>query len=472
MKKVALYIRVSTREQTEGYSIDAQKDKLVAYAKSRDYIIHNIYIDGGFSGANIDRPALSQLLGDINKFDVVVAYKLDRLSRSQKDTLYLIEDIFLPNNIDFISISESFDTSTPFGKAMVGILSVFAQLEREQIKERMMLGREGRAKEGKYHGGGQAPIGYDYIEGNLVVNEYEAIQVKEVARLYLDGYGANSILNKMNQQGYKHKYGDKWSGTSCVYNILFNPVYLGKVNFNGNVYEGEHEAILSEDISEKIKFAHRLRTSDKDTSKCWKAKYLLTGLLFCKRCGSRYAIQNVHQKRYYNCYSVSKLSKKMIKDPNCTNHRWKYKDLDEYVISRVFSVEFDDNYLDPPKEEVSDNSQEIIKDHIKDIDKRINKLLELYQIGDDIPLDNIGDKLASLQKEKKKLKNSIAKKTNSPTENIIKVEEAKEIVSKLKYAWDYATLDEKREILFSLIRRIEIDGDLVDIQWKFNVANI
>ena len=147
---VALYVRVSTDIQVDGYSIDEQLERLEKYCDAKDWIIYNKYIDPGFTGSNINRPGLTKLLQDIHKgkIDLVLVYKLDRLSRSQKDTLYLIEEEFLPNNVDFISMTENFDTSTPFGKAMIGILSVFAQLERENIKTRLAMGHVGRAKAG------------------------------------------------------------------------------------------------------------------------------------------------------------------------------------------------------------------------------------------------------------------------------------------------------------------------------------
>ena len=149
-KKVAIYVRVSTDIQVDGYSIDEQIERLEKYCQARDWIIYDKYIDPGFSGSNINRPAMLKMITDIrdNKIDLVLVYKLDRLSRSQKDTLYLIEEEFLPNSVDFISMTENFDTSTPFGKAMIGILSVFAQLERENIKTRLAMGHVGRAKAG------------------------------------------------------------------------------------------------------------------------------------------------------------------------------------------------------------------------------------------------------------------------------------------------------------------------------------
>ena len=171
-KRAGLYIRVSTQEQAqEGFSIPAQKEKLTNYCKAKGWLIYDTYVDSGCSAADLDRPGLQKLISDISNLDVVLVYCLDRLSRSQKDTLYLIEEIFLPNNVDFVSINESFDTGTSFGRAMVGILSVFAQLEREQFLERSRMGKRERAKEGLWGGGGGLPTGYTYKNGQLIPDE-------------------------------------------------------------------------------------------------------------------------------------------------------------------------------------------------------------------------------------------------------------------------------------------------------------
>ena len=206
-KYVGLYVRVSLDIQVDGYSIDEQLVRLRKYCEAHGWTIYNEYVDPGFSGANIDRPAMLKLLKDVRekKIDTVLVYKLDRLSRSQKDTLYLIEEEFLPNGVDFVSMSENFDTSTPFGKAMIGILSVFAQLEREQIKERLAMGHIGRAKAGYWRGGSNAPVGYDFIDGRLVINEYEALQVRKIFELFLNGETLNSIAKYMSEN-YTNKY--------------------------------------------------------------------------------------------------------------------------------------------------------------------------------------------------------------------------------------------------------------------------
>ena len=145
-KYIACYIRVSTSEQAlNGQSLAEQEDRLLKYCDALNWQNTKVYKDAGFSGGNLNRPALQELIKDIPHINKVIVYKLDRLSRSQKDTLYLIEDVFIKNNVDFISMCENFDTSSSFGKAMIGILSVFAELERNQIKERMTMGKFARA---------------------------------------------------------------------------------------------------------------------------------------------------------------------------------------------------------------------------------------------------------------------------------------------------------------------------------------
>ena len=187
-KKAAIYIRVSTDAQREeGYSIEAQKEMLTAYCISKGIKNYEYYTDGGFSGSNLDRPELKKLISDVadGKIGCVLVYKLDRLSRSQKDTLYLIEDIFNPKNVDFISLNESMDTSTPLGRLMLGILSAFAQLERENIKERTRMGMKERIKSGLWPGGGRIPFGYDYdSKSGVLVPNRDADTVRKIYELY------------------------------------------------------------------------------------------------------------------------------------------------------------------------------------------------------------------------------------------------------------------------------------------------
>ena len=164
-KKVAIYVRVSSLHQAiEGYSIGQQQDALTKYCEAMNWAIYDVYTDAGFSGGKIDRPAMEKLITDakMGKFDTVLVYKLDRLSRSVQDTLSLVRDIFNENNIGFVSLQENIDTSTAMGNLFLTLLSAIAEFEREHIKERMQMGRYGRAKSGKSMMRNLTSYGYRY----------------------------------------------------------------------------------------------------------------------------------------------------------------------------------------------------------------------------------------------------------------------------------------------------------------------
>ena len=334
-KRAALYIRVSTLEQAqEGYSVGEQKERLIAYCKAKDWLIADIYVDGGYTGSNLNRPGIQKLISETDKFDLVLVYKLDRLSRSQRDTLYLIEEVFRPKDVDFISMQESFDTSTPFGKAMIGLLAVFAQLEREQIKERTWMGRVARAKTGLHHCGGNIPIGYEYEDGKLLVNPYEAEQVKKIYEWYLAGASLKAITDRLQEQGYTNKY-SSYNSWSSVRNILGNETYTGTLHFGDITVEDAHEAIISK---EQFAAAQVLREKrqEKYGNSAFQSKHLLTGMLFCGHCGAAMVgtsgtSQTGTRHYYYTC-----LNKQHRKQ--CTAKNIRRDDLEKLILQKTVTL--------------------------------------------------------------------------------------------------------------------------------------
>lgn len=456
MKKVACYVRVSTENQIENYSIDEQTERLEAYCKAKDYAIYKIYTDGGYSGGNMNRPALNAMLADIEHklFDTIIVYKLDRLSRSQKDTLMLIEDYFLANNIDFVSVSENFDTSTPFGRAMIGILSVFAQLEKDQITERFTMGRIGRSKSGLFHGGGNAPKGYNYINGHLEVNTVEAEQVKEIFALFLSGKSVNAISKIMTK-----KYNDNlWKNAAQITNCIRNSIYIGKVKFKGVEYDGEHQPIISEEdfrrANELLESDDRIKFPAQKTP--FRAGFLLSSLIYCKNCGARYSACH----GYYKCYSRSKSTAKFVKDPSCKNKNWKIDELDALVISEIHKIAIDDAYKKLFKKEEKANDTKSIKTEISKINAQINRLLDLYQISD-IPIDTIKSKITALTDKKDKLNELLSE--NSRTDNYEAFQAA---LNKFEALDDTSGIEERRLLISTLIERITIDEESVNITWR------
>lgn len=455
------YVRVSTDNQLENYSIEEQTARLEAYCAAKGWTLLHTYIDGGYSGGNTERPALQEMLQAIKKnaIDAVVVYKLDRLSRSQKDTLTLIEDELLANGTDFVSINENFDTSTPFGRAMIGILSVFAQLEKDQITERFTMGRIGRSKAGYYHGGSNPPTGYNYEDGFLVVNEYEAIQVQEVFSQFLAGKTINAI-----EKILASRYTTKWSPAK-VRSVLMNSVYIGKVHFRKEEYDGIHQPIIDEGT---FRMAQRLLNSQeredmKTTAQKnpFRAGYPLSGLVFCGRCGARYSANH----GYYKCYSRAKSSRKFITDPNCKNDNWKIDELDTMVCDQINSLLTKQQALDAALKTAEENKtvqidKTALRKRIAEIESQMTKLIDLYQIGA-IPLETITERVNVLSEEKTSLKKKIDAPDAVPAADLFL-----EALEAYKAGFSDGDTDQKRLLISSLVERIVIDGQNVQIHWR------
>lgn len=478
--RVAIYVRVSTQEQAkEGYSIGEQLERLQKYCDAMTWVIHKKYIDPGYSGANTERPALQELIKDVKAglIDKVVVYKLDRLSRSQLDTLYLIEKVFLSNGTDFVSMNENFDTSTPFGRAMIGILAVFAQLEREQIKERMAMGREARVKSGKWKGA-RAPIGYDYDvnTGLLTVNEYEKMQILEAVDLFLNNTPLNKIETIFHEKGYRHKYGE-WN-TRTLKRILGNKIYIGKVSYNGEWYDGLHEGIIPLDVHEKLQKLLKIRRENYERLgiKHQQVTTYLGGMLRCKQCGAKYGKQSGSFKKdggrhlYYGCYSRIRKIRKMVKDLNCKNKIWKAEILEAAIFDEIKKLALDHSYIQELKDHNANTDDElsdkinIINTEIEKIDNQISRFMDLYGLGT-FTIEQVSNKINPLTEQKKRLENELYNLQMDSEE--LTFEETINLVDSFEDIIERGNFDEIRLLLTSLISYIELDDEDIYIHRKF-----
>ncbi len=472
-KRVVLYIRVSSQEQAiEGYSIPAQKERLIAYCKAHDWEIVEMYIDGGYTGANLKRPGMQKLIAEIGNFDMVLVYKLDRLSRSQRDTLYLIEEVFLPNDVDFVSMSERFDTSVPFGRAMIGILSVFAQLEREQIKERTIMGRMERAKNGLFHGGIYFPIGYDYNEGKLVVNEYEATQVRKIYEWYLGGLSPDKISERLRVEGYTNKY-SSWLNTTSVRNVLTSEVYLGTIRFGTVAVENAHEAIVTREQFEQVKTLREKRREQFGDSP-FQSKYLLVGMVFCGRCGSRYFVKhNWGGYKKYTCYARANTSRRMAKADHCDNKNWNLEDLEEVVCTEVEQLFFVPSYFESLVAERDAaikgkprGEDDIIRDRIKEYDVQISHMMDLYQ-SNNMPANVVSARIEKLYNERTALDEQLRNIAPESTEDNFDESLVSKAIADAGALWSFSDMAVRRQILQTIISKIIIDDERVEIKWSF-----
>lgn len=248
MKKACVYTRVSTTEQAnEGYSIEEQERLCKAGIESKGWQYVGTFSDPGVSGRTMNRQGLEEMIHAIKRKEVeaVVIYKLDRLSRKQRDTMTIIEDVFLKNGIDLISLNETLDTSTPWGRAMIGILSSFNQMESENIQARTEMGRKAKATNGGY-AGGKPPIGYKAVDGELVIVPDEAEIVRLVFDMRKNGETLIGIAQELNKMGYRTKKGLEFKH-SAIQTILANEdTYRGHYKYGVQTSDGQHEPILTD----------------------------------------------------------------------------------------------------------------------------------------------------------------------------------------------------------------------------------
>lgn len=425
----ALYLRVSTESQVENYSIQEQRDRLNSYCRAMNWTSVKEYTDPGFSGSTLDRPAMQDLIRDAKAglVERVVIFKLDRLSRSQRDVLALIEDIFLPHNVDIVSMTESLDTATPTGRLMISILSAFAQLERENIKSRMAMGKTARAKAGLFFGGGgHVPTGYDYRGGCLIPNA-EADTVRAIFRDYAAGDGINRLSKRFGKAPAVIRY------------ILQNRIYLGEVLHKGKHYPGQHQAIVDKDLFEAVnaRYAVQSAKSQKNVRR-ERAVHPLSGLLYCADCGTKLKLQYGKKFMYYQRLCDCRRGR-----PGRTIRLDHLEDA-VFAEMRKFKVE----PIRIKSRQPEDHSAEV-----KKIDSQISRLVELYAV-EGIDMDTIQTKI-------KKLSGRKAFLLREPDP----VPDMEKIVDSLAPVLDSGDSDRIRYLVTVLIARIEI-GDTVDIFWN------
>jgi DNA invertase Pin-like site-specific DNA recombinase len=283
--RCAVYTRKSTEEglDQEFNSLDAQREACEAYVASQRaegwLLVPDRYDDGGFSGATLERPALQRLTADIEagRVDIVVVYKIDRLSRSLMDFAKLVE-VFDRNNVTFVSVTQSFNTTSSMGRLTLNILLSFAQFEREVIGERIRDKFAASRRKGMWMGG-FVPLGYDVRNRRLVVNEGEAGTVRMIYSRFAKIGSATVLVRELRSEGVRGKRG-KLVDKGYLYKLLNNRVYIGEAVHKGSAYPGEHQPIIDRALWDR---AHTvLRESPRKRAANTRAQtpFLLKGLVF------------------------------------------------------------------------------------------------------------------------------------------------------------------------------------------------
>lgn len=452
-KIIAIYCRVSTDEQAEfGYSIDEQKRLLEEWCKANDYIIYKCYSDRGISGKNIkDRPALKELLSDAKegKFDMVISWKINRVSRKLEDVLKIV-NLLEKNNITFKSYSEPFETDTPAGRMQFQMMALIGEFERGTIAQNVKMGMIAKAKSGNWCGG--RVLGYDLVPNNspeeekkgknkLEINEKEAEIVRFIFNEYSKGKGYKAITNKMNKLGYKTKKGNNFS-VGSIRDILTNPVYIGEIRYNvrqnwsekrrRNInpnpirVKGKHEAIIDRELWDKVQLI--LESKKGKPSRIYDGEYPLTGILRCPKCGAGMVISRTTntladgtKKRiaYYCCGNWKNKGTSV-----CNSNTIRVDKANEYVFKKIEELVSNEAMIKAVVKNINKERKDKVKPakrllgdidkELEKLDKRKRKIFEAYE--DDILTkeefqtrkDELNEKIRILEEEKKPLLNTIS----------------------------------------------------------------
>ena len=420
---------------------------MLSYAKSKDYTEFEYYIDGGYSGKNLNRPAIQKLIEDCknHKIDAVFVFKLDRISRSQRDTLYLIEEVFNKYNVSFISMRENFDTSIPFGKAMIGVLSVFAQLERETILERTRIGLKKRAEAGLWRGGGKIPFPYRYDRntGTLVPIPEQVELLHKMISLYISGKSFNAIGDIVGMD------------ESLVETRILSITNTGKVPYKDEVYDGKHEAVVSDELYEEILRVNKVRSHEK-----YERHYLLSGKVYCGHCGAKYRYQKWGKRLIMYCYSQQKSKPRYIKDPNCNNKRWDTFEVEDAVLEELFKMSLDLDLFQKTFNIATVNVKNEYRARFEEITKQINNLLN--NIASGIAVEETNKKINELEKEKETIEEKLIESEQKEKDNKVSLN----MIKNIKATWFDMDFDEQRRIIEHLIDKVIVNDNEINIYYN------
>ncbi len=420
---------------------------MISYAKSKDYTEFEYYIDGGYSGKDLNRPAIKKLIEDCknHKIDAVFVFKLDRISRSQRDTLYLIEEVFNKYDVSFISMRENFDTSSPFGKAMIGVLSVFAQLERETILERTRIGLKKRAESGLWRGGGKIPFPYRYDRntGTLVPIPEQVELLHKMISLYISGKSFNAIGKIVGMD------------ESMVETRILSITNTGKVPYKDEIFDGQHEAVVSDELYEEILRVNKVRSREP-----YERHYLLSGKVYCGYCGAKYRYQKWGKRLIMYCYSQQKSKPKYIKDPNCKNKRWDTFEVEDAVLEELFKMSLDIDLFKKTFNIATVNVKNELKTRLEEIKKQINNLLNFIASG--IAVEETNKKITELEKEKMIIEEKLISSDQKEKDNKVSLN----MITSLKTTWFDMDFDEQRRIIEHLIDKVVVKDNEISIYYN------
>lgn len=469
MPKVAFYTRISTDEDHQKYSLDAQKDRLEAFCKSQygdDWTMFKVYRDME-SGTHMNRPGLEEMLFDASQraFNVLLVFRVDRLSRKVRELAMMVDEL-TKLGVTLKSITEPFDTANAAGKMMLQMLGVFAEFEHATIVERTRVGMEKKAKGGNWVGG-VIPYGYRFDpEKRLLVDTQEAVIVKKMFKMYVFGReGTQTISNKLNDAGDRKRSGKKWDKRMII-QMLRNPLYIGKLRWREAVYEGNHEGIISPELFEMAQQIIRER-SEELSGRNWHNgdERLLAGTIRCGRCQAHMVGVSTHKKNrkfpYYLC-------NKRWSTHDCTQDYVRADLLEAAILQDVKAMFRDEQFMARVWEEANrrlgaekpDVEKEIAKvdAQMAEAHARVDRYFHAFETGAMKPevcgekVKDLNSRLAELEIEKRDLE-SRRERLNLPA---LDRETLAALIDDFERVMAEGTNPQKRHLLQRLVKKVVV----------------
>jgi site-specific DNA recombinase len=470
--RCAIYTRKSTEEglQQEFNSLDAQRESGEAYIAAQKHegwtCLPDRYDDGGFSGGNMERPALQRLMKDIQagRVDCVVVYKVDRLSRSLLDFAKIMET-FDQHKVSFVSVTQQFNTTHSMGRLTLNILLSFAQFEREIISERTRDKIAAARRKGKF-AGGKPVLGYDLLSSpagpRLVVNEEEAERVRAIFGLYLQQEALIPTVTELAKRGWVTKVwetkrgrhmGGKPFDKNLLYLLLTNVVYTGKVRHHDEVHPGAHEAIVDEQTWQRVQAL--LERNRRTGGALVRNRYgaLLKGILHCETCGCgmmhTYSSQGPKRYRYYVCLKAQKRGWH-----TCKTKSVPALEMEKFVVEQIKAVGRDPAVLAETLKQVHTQAKKDLAD-LQSQERTLQRELAKLNAGRDegsVVVDEV--RLREVEQQLTKVREDIVRLG----QNTVNAGDVEAALATFSPVWDTLSPREQARIIRLLVERVDYDG--------------
>ncbi len=496
--RCAIYTRKSSDEglQQEFNSLEAQREAAEAYIASQQHegwaCLPERYDDGGYTGANMERPALQRLLTDIERgrIDCVAVYKVDRISRSLLDFARMMET-FEKHQVSFLSVTQHFNTATPMGRLILHILLSFAQFEREIIGERIRDKIAASRQRGKWTGG--TPIlGYDVDRSNggpkLVVNAAEAARVRQIFDMYLEHGTLLAVVAELDRRGWRSKAWSTRSGKhrgglpidKCgLHNLLTNVLYVGKVRHKQEVYAGAHEAIVPEDLFRRVQARLQQNRNAGNVELRNRHGALLRGLLYCKACSRAmthtFASRGNKRYRYYTCTNSIKNGR-----CKCPTGSLPASEIEKAVVDQIRIIGEDPDLLAETLHEARAQTEaaiELLTTERRAVERSLARChADIRQIATSEPatsatsgrIADLHDKIGQFEQRLTEIENQIAVHQG----DLITDGEVAAALRDFDGVWAALSPREQTRLINLLVSRVEFDAPETAIEISFHPSGI